>query len=538
MPLAALVLGLAACGGESEGGGGGSDQGSVTFSLTDAPSDELSVFQVEVTGLTIFDTAGTPTQVFPKQAGQTTVVNLLRLRGIHHLLGNVQLAPGNYDKIELSFINAVAIDNAANKLTINPANFGGVVIQLQPPLPVGKSNMFFEIDFDVNSSVSNLVTGPGGSLTLNPLIIARVDDTPTGGQRIEDFKGVVQSVGAMRMHVGLGTGGVNVNLTSTTMVEANGTYTSAGSPGFDLSTIVSVGDIVEVDGAFNAAQNAVIATSIELEDGMSGFDGPEAQGLVVALGAGSFDMLVTESRSSGFAPASIQTINYTAGTFVKWDDPDAAAAGSNLRLGMEVRTTGTSSAPADAQAVKLRETELRGTITSVNAGALQATMDVALIEGVSVANFPGFSNPVTLQFFVAMPAGISATSFAEVEGHFDRTTNGIFDVTDDDSHTEDNHTHSLEGYSFSVVTSSPLTISLSGQLESATGVTNVTATVVLAGNVVVIEQDDNADINIQITASALEAGINSGRYVELKAEGPYDSGTNTLTATKIVAEMN
>jgi hypothetical protein len=137
-----------------------------------------------------------------------------------------------------------------------------------------------------------------------------------------------------------------------------------------------------------------------------------------------------------------------------------------------------------------------------------------------------------------MPAGISATSFAEVEGHFDRTTNGIFDVTDDDSHTEDNHTHSLEGYSFSVVTSSPLTISLSGQLESATGVTNVTATVVLAGNVVVIEQDDNADIKIQITAAALEAGINSGRYVELKAEGPYDSGTNTLTATKIVAEMN
>jgi hypothetical protein len=539
LPLAALLLTLAACAGEDGGGGGGgSDDGSVTFALTDAPSDELSVFQVEVTGLQIFNTAGAPTQVFPQTAGQTTVVNLLRLRGIHHLLGNMQLKPGDYDRIELSFINAVAVDNGANKLTINPATSGTVTIQLQPALRVGQSNLLFEIDFDVNNSVGNLVTGPGGSLTLNPLIIARVDDTPTGGQHIEDFKGVVQAVRPMEMVVTLGAGTVRVILTANTIVEANGTFTSAGSAGFDLTTIVQSGNIVEVDGLFNAAQNSVTATKIELEDGLSGFNGPEAQGLVLSLGTGSFDMLVTESRDSGFVPGTTQTITYTGSTFFKWDDPDAVAASSNLRLGMEVRTTGSTGTPAAAQGVKLRETELRGTITAVNAGALQATMDVARIEGVSVSTFAGFSNPVTLQFFGTMPVSISANSFAEVEGHFDRTTNGFFDVTDGDAHGEDNHTHSLEGNGFSIVSTNPLVLSISGQLESATGVVSITGTVVLAGNVVIIEQNDNADTKVQVTAAALEAGINSGKYVELKAEGPYNAQTNTLTATKIVAEMN
>jgi hypothetical protein len=340
------------------------------------------------------------------------------------------------------------------------------------------------------------------------------------------------------MVVTLGAGTVRVILTANTIVEANGTFTSAGSAGFDLTTIVQSGNIVEVDGLFNAAQNSVTATKIELEDGLSGFNGPEAQGLVLSLGTGSFDMLVTESRDSGFVPGTTQTITYTGSTFFKWDDPDAVAASSNLRLGMEVRTTGSTGTPAAAQGVKLRETELRGTITAVNAGALQATMDVARIEGVSVSTFAGFSNPVTLQFFGTMPVSISANSFAEVEGHFDRTTNGFFDVTDGDAHGEDNHTHSLEGNGFSIVSTNPLVLSISGQLESATGVVSITGTVVLAGNVVIIEQNDNADTKVQVTAAALEAGINSGKYVELKAEGPYNAQTNTLTATKIVAEMN
>ena len=45
-------------------------------------------------------------------------------------------------------------------------------------------------------------------------------------------------------------------------------------------------------------------------------------------------------------------------------------------------------------------------------------------------------------------------------------------------------------------------------------------------------------IKVQISAALLEAGINSGRYVKLKAEGPWDTTTSTMTATKIVAEMN
>jgi hypothetical protein len=535
--MAALVMTLAACGGSDEGGGGGgSGDGSATFALTDAPSDELSVFQIEVTGLDVYAAGGAATPVFPQTAGQTTVVNLLRLQGIHHLLGNLKLAPGSYDKLELRFINAVAVDNAGNQLTVNPSTSGTVTILLQPALQITRSNLFFEIDFDINSSVSNLVTGAGGSLTLNPVVIARVDDSPSSGQHVEDFKGAVQSVSAMQMSVALGGGSVTVLVNSATVVEAGGTFTTGGSAGFNLANLVSVGNIVEVDGTFNAAANSVTATRIELEDGLSGFSGPEAQGLVLSISASSFNMLVTETRSSGFAPGSTQTIAFSGAVF-KWDDPDAAAVSGNLRIGMEVRTVGTSGAPGTAQAVKLRETELRGTITAVNAGALQATMNVTLVEGVSVSVFAGFSNPVTLQFAGSIPAGIAAASPAEVEGHFDRTTNGIFDVTDG-AHGEDNHTHSLEGYSFSITGTSPLTITLSGQLECATGTTNVTATVVLAGNCEIIEQNDNQHTSTIITAAALITGINSGRYIELKAEGPYDAGTNTLTATKIVAEMN
>jgi hypothetical protein len=529
--MAILLVPALAC----DSGGSGTNVTSASFALTDAPVDDLSAFQVELTKVEIVGANNSRTTVFPVTPNATITVNLLQLVGVNQLLGNVALANGAYKEIVLEFDNAVAVDVNLNPLTVLPQTSGSVTIKLSPPAVVSGGSTFFLIDFDVNASISNLVTGSGGALTLSPVVFARERGRPNGPAAklaMRDIKGTIDSVDTdeivLRNVSGLGNGTIRVKTDGSTEVEVNDVEVVGPA---DLTAILTAGMRVEVEGSYDTTIGAVRATEIEECDGDD--DGREIEGVVTAIGTGTFDIHVIGSGDSGLAVGSTQTVTHDAGTTFVYDDPDGPADKTDLVVGQAVEVEGSSASALDAEEVELSDTQLRGTVTAVN--GTQFTLDVTTVERVAVGSLTNFSNPVTVETGQTVTYSVNDT--VEVEGHFNRTTVGIFDAasTDDDDDDDDAE---IEGETFSVAGTAPLTLSVTGEGEGL-GLSNpATITVELGANVTIIEKDEVNDTVSLIDAATLEAGITAGTYDEIEAEGSFDAGSNTLTARKIKVEID
>lgn len=535
--LLAGILALSGCGGGGSSGGGGTttNTGTTSVALKDAPQDDLSVLQIDVDQLDIRDSSGNSTRLFPPVGGASVTTNLLRLRDTHLLLGNQNLPVGTYDRLTLTYSNAQAIDKNGNALTINTGTSGVITVLLQPVISLGSQNSLLELDFDVNSSVTNLVTGPGGSLDINATIFAKVERQ--SGQKIEDFEGLVQGLLGNSFSLSLGFGNVNVALSSNTVIKANGNRLTLNSPGLNLASILQNGVRVEVDGVFDPVTNTVNATQIEIEDGQSGVSGNRYKGLVVGIGSGNISVLVSESDLASVLPGSIQTPNFSFSTQYEYDDPDGPATVSDIMLGQEVRVTVDTNNSSSALEVKLRETEIRGQVQSVNQSMLQATILVATIEKVAVAAIPGFNSTVTVQFTGSVPVAVTASANIELEGHFGRGAGGAFLVGGSGVNNNGNDDDEIEGRIFSMVSASPFNLSVTGMLDVNGVQTNSTLNVVLAPGALFVEKNKSTSTTTVLTESAFVAQINAGAYNELEAEGTYDPNSNTLTAVKLKGEL-
>lgn len=406
-----------------------SNTGSVTFALTDAPSDDLSALQVEITEVRATDILGAPTRIFPAVPGETLVVNLLRLRDLHFLLGNHPVGLSAIDELVVSFENASAVDNAGNLLTVTPAA-ATVTVELDPPIAIGRGNVFVELDFDVDDSVDDLTLGAGGSLTLNPTIL--VDVTTDRVRRdIDDVEGVVIEVESRRLVVALGFGDVTVRVDGSTEIETDDAELLTSSS-VDLGDFFSSGDRVEVEGWYLPAENTILADKIELQDD----DGTRFEGVVVRVDTTAFDVLVTDTRNSGLAVGSTQTITVAAGTAFEYKDPPADADAARLALGQRVQVRSSPAAPTTAIEVELRKTRLEGLITSLTAD-LGATLAVARVEGILVAAIPGYPSSTPLVFEEARPAHVVAGADVHLKGHFHRSAAGVFDVQPNQGNNDD-----------------------------------------------------------------------------------------------------
>ena len=527
-----ILLLATACGGSGGGSGGGSAGGAsaqadATLALTDAPSDELSLLEVELVDVSLIDGAGQATSVFPGPGGGSLRVNLLRLRGIDRLLATSALPAGSYGRAELSYRDARALDTAGNALSVTPAA-GKAIAVLSPAVVVPFAHRFIELDFDVDASVQSLRTGPGGSLQLSPVLMARVHGA--GDRGLDDFTARVTAVGPNHLEVALGAGTVRVELLpAARVVSPNGQVSTPGAPGFDLTTLVPVGALAEITGRYDVAARLVRASEVALEDGPSG-RGPGFGGVVLALGADRFELLVLDPRDSGLAPGAVTPVSLAPSTGFSYDDfPAAVASATSLAPGQEVRVLGSPGAAATA--VRLRQTKLRGTITAVDAARNRLTVTAASFEGVAVSRLTGFQNPVTVQ--LDGPAGLTVGGRVELEGQWNRTAPGVFDVpalaarADDDAE--------LEGRQYTPGSAAPLSFTLTG--DGGLLGSPLTATVRLAPGAVLVERD-RAGLTTPVSEADLAAGIAAGRYEELKVEGAWDAASSTLTATKVRADLN
>lgn len=502
----------------------------VIFTLTDAPNDELSVLQVELTKLSIFDVDGIETLIFSEEdSGTTFVLNLLNLQDLNALLGSVPMEPGFYKSLSLSYKNATALDTEGNVLTVKENHYGTAKVNLNPYLQVTDENVYIEIDFDLNNSVFNIVSGPHGSILLMPTLVVKIG-TPENSPELDEFKGIVESVASDSMIITVNGETLNILVTDDTVIEVDEIIITPKDPGFDLFTFFIPTNMVEIYGTLDVATNTVTAVKIERKFENHGL---EFQGIVVSLTDASFDVLVLRSRDSGFALGSVQTITFDANTFFLYTDPSKAASFDKLALGQDVRVTGLPTDASIAQKVKLKETKLVGTIVSLDPATGTLVLTVSKSEGIDITKIPLFVNPITVEFIIEFPTDLKVGAEIKLEGFFNRETDGTFSVytydPDDDNEeiTEENGEtvpNTWVGKTFTAVSSSEFTITRGGDA--------MTATVVLASGVKIIEKDRSETTDI--SASALFSNINSDKYDQMKAKGLYNKGTNILTADLIV----
>ncbi|MEN8223106.1 MAG: DUF5666 domain-containing protein [Acidobacteriota bacterium] len=513
------------------------------FTIHDSAVDSLSVLQVELTELKITDISGNETIVFTQSVNDTFVLNLLTLDGISSLIGSVPLAAGTYKEVTISFENAAAVDKFGNILTVVPKNYGSIKILLNPNVLVETENVFFDIDFDVNNSVYSVTTGKGGKVELHPVLVIKVDpefsaDPIEQGDEeeneIDDLKGIIESIDKMSMVVSFNGSTVNVSLSSTTIIEIDEFITTPPEIDNDITSVLFVGDSVEVDGPLDAGTNTVNATKVERKWGDP--KGIEFQGIAFNIGSASFDVLVQNSENSAFVPGTVQTVNFNSNTLFLYTDPSAVTNSGHLDNGQDVRVTGDDSLGFTATRVKLRETKIKGTVSGYGSSSNQFYVKADTLEKMNPSSIPGFVNPVLVELKnFGTDVTISIGSKMEVEGQFNRASMGVYLAVEWEAEEEEDEEVEIESKDFSIASTSPLTIDAAG-IFSDLGFTTTTTIQVLVGGSTSITKNEKGS-KTSMTQQELIDGINDGLFDVLEAEGTFDNATNILTAKKVKVEV-
>jgi hypothetical protein len=300
----ALFLGLAAC-----SGGGPSGPGEVSVVLTDAASDELDSFEVDVSNIVFTRLGGSTVSVLAR----ATRVDFTELETLAELVAGGTLAAGYYTGVSmtLDFTNAVVtiagntspaavLDKDGNPLT------GTVDVQVgfaagARPFISARSHMFV-LDLDLEQSLT-IDTG-ANTVTFCPVLSAALD--PTNPKPVATT-GILESVdlgtasfGVERRALDGNTIGVfAVRTTGTTVFQIDGNV-ALGTAGLTALAGLAAGtDRVWVQGTVDPVQRVLNAFAVEAGAGVFGNGQSWVLGHVIARdnGAGSDATLTVLGRS-------------------------------------------------------------------------------------------------------------------------------------------------------------------------------------------------------------------------------------------------
>lgn len=212
-------------------GGGGEGGAAVTLALTDAASDELASFTVQLDAVQLVRPGGALVGVLPSPV----TVDLLTLEDVSQVLNVVNVPPGLYSgaSVSLDFSAAEAwLVGESTPATILDGDGNPLAGSVQLPVSIGNAlsavagrNRVLELDFDLDQSV--LVDAGSNAVFVEPVLVVRVDRNDPKELVVA---GVVQSVDQ--------PGG-------TIAVELQ---TLAGQPVRDLVVAVGPQTVYQVDG--------------------------------------------------------------------------------------------------------------------------------------------------------------------------------------------------------------------------------------------------------------------------------------------------
>lgn len=395
-----VVSVLAGCSGT-----GGDEMGSVQIAVTDAATDEIDRFEVDVVSIHLVRNDGAMTSALPL----STRVDFAELVGLAELVNAASVPMGTYveARITLDFSSAtVHIVGAASDATVldgTGSPFGAPVsvnVQLSVlnrlVVAPGETRIF-TLDLDLNASTA--VDVPGNTVQVSPIIVADVDLSRPRAHRI---RGPLESVDttedsfvlAVRPSdaVVMDFGAVRVTTDAATFFEIDGVPFQGGAGIDEMANLTAFTAVVAV-GEFDG-QGTFVAEEVLAGSSVAGGTLDVATGLVVARAG---DTLTLRGARLDRA-AGVVTFNEDVTipvdpvtTRVVRQVSTAALTTDAISVGQRIVVFGTldpgAPAPAFAQSdwVRLIRTGISGTVNTVAAGSLE--VDVARIGLREIGDF-------------------------------------------------------------------------------------------------------------------------------------------------------
>ncbi len=590
-PLLVCALWLPACGQTDDPNTG---QGTVTLALTDAASDDLASFCVDIKAVTLTRSLGDDVGVLPEPIR----VDLVTLTEVSQILNVASVPIASYTAAEVTFdfTNAEAyLVGSALPATILDGDGNALTGCVTLPINVANSiaatagrNRVLELDFDLDQSV-RADTG-ANSVFVEPAIVLRVDRTDpkeiiVGGE----INSVDTGAGTIAMELQTLTGqritDIDVTVTGSTVYQVDGTPFT-GSGGLAAVAALPAGTWIQLYGAVNLFQAEVAAVYVEAGVGTYNGGSDIIQGHVVQRigGAGADATLTVLGHSNNAAHTqflfnTLFTVNtsFSNTTVVRRAgttpfDTDDMNVGSQVRLfgSLSGTTLDMTSAPSVA---RLQITRALGFANSAPAaGSLE--LDLVRIDLRDESAFTwtdGGPTPADPTMFQATTGslttglGIATSTAVELRGFFPAVDDAGDDFTALSASNRDNApsllliadrtggmnvTPTVAGGELSFAFSGAAVVGELAVIDRGfVGVTPVPTTpaLVLERNPILgiyafrIRQTDQVALflNYDDFLTALGTALGQGADVyNLGALGNYDSMTNTLTAGLLLVALD
>jgi hypothetical protein len=345
---------FAACGGT---GTGESQTGSMTFAITDAASDEVASFRVEVESIVVTDLDGT---VFDVLAAPVEV-DLAQLSDLSQILGHVTIGDGRYREAEitLDFTNAKCFlvgqtTPAALKDVTGSALTGLVTLPIEFAAPgmglfAGRHRVV-EFDFDLDQSLA--VNSLANEVVVEPVVVLRVsrddDKQYVAFGRINTVNGVTRAILVdLETLGGAPLGEVIFETDDTTAFQVDG-VPSLGAAGIAAVGALPAGTWIQAYGSTDVAERNFQASYVEA--GAGTFNGGQdiVEGFIVGrTGAAGADATLTvlgygvDSTHTTYQFHTTFTVNTSfASTKVLPHGGSTALDTDDLNVGQRVRAFG------------------------------------------------------------------------------------------------------------------------------------------------------------------------------------------------------
>lgn len=446
-----LLFGCSA--GSGGGPGGGESQGSLTVAITDAASDELSSFELEISAIRLTRANGAVVAVLPAPVD----VDLTTLTETSQVLNILDVPVGAYTAatVTIDFTEASCyLVGESDPATILDSD--GLVITGELTFPIDVGNMLvasanrhriMELDFDLDQTVA--VDAGANAVTMEPSFVMRVDPTdPKDLFLPATLVSVDQAAGSFMCDL-RGLGGqflatVTVDVDAETVYQVDGAG-SLGATGLAALATLDAGTWLQCYGAIDPLHAQIDASYVEAGMGTFGGGSDIVEGYIIGRsgGAGADPQLVVLGHSMD-AEHNSWLFNAEFTVAASFDDTGVVRRGviqsfdtDDLNIGQLVRVFGTLSgttmiASEEDSVIRMEPTPVLGYAVGPVAGE-ELTIDVTRVGLRYHDRFTwgdGGTTPTDPDALVAAVGGLG--SGLGIEAGSAVIARGFFSAVDDD----------------------------------------------------------------------------------------------------------
>ncbi|MBK8980166.1 MAG: hypothetical protein IPM29_30055 [Planctomycetes bacterium] len=408
--LLAASLSAALLGGCGSSGGSADQPGTAQIVLTDAVAEDLTAFEVDVSGLVFHKVGGADVAALPRAAR----VDFAELEELGELVARVSLEPGFYSGVTLTldFGNALAliagqttpaaiVDGDGNPLT------GTLAVEITFPTrgrPAIRANRNHVVQLDLDLSQAAEVDVGANRVTFRPVIDAVFDPSDPKPAVARGELASVDRPNARFVIDRLDRSGallrqITIATNAQTVFQVSGEVFS-GDFGLQALEGLPAAARVWVQGTLDPSLPGIRAAAVEAGDGVPGTDQDHVLGVIIgrSAGAGVDAELTVLGRSQEYGTGTRRyftefTVQVAYGATHVLARGMAAPLGTDeLQVGQQVwcfgDLTGTTldcSATAGG-VVRMLPTTVHGTANAPAANDV-LELDLVRIEGVPIARF-------------------------------------------------------------------------------------------------------------------------------------------------------